>query len=160
MSVHQVACAAKTPPVSTGGAGGEGSTGPRLQSPWVEETPCPRKWQPTPVFLPGKSHGQRSLAGCSQGVSESQLQLSTHGVSFFPVFYVWFSVQCSSVAQSCLTLWDPMNHSTPGLAVHHRLPEFTQTHVHRVSDAIQPSHPQSSHSPPAHNLSQRQSLFQ
>ena len=56
--------------------------------------------------------------------------------------------QFSSVAQSCPTLCDPMNHSTPGLAVHHHLPEFTQTHVHRVSDAIQPSHPLSSPSPP------------
>ena len=51
------------------------------------------------------------------------------------------SVQFSSVAQSCLTLCDPVNHSTPGLPVHHQLPEFTQTHIHRVSDAIQPSHP-------------------
>ena len=54
------------------------------------------------------------------------------------------SVQFSSVAQSCLTLCDPMNRSTPGLSVHHQLPEFTQTHVHRVGDAIQPSHPLSS----------------
>ena len=51
------------------------------------------------------------------------------------------SVQFSSVTQSCLTLRDPMNHSTPGLPVHHQLPEFTQTHIHQVSDAIQPSHP-------------------
>ena len=70
------------------------------------------------------------------------------------------SVQFTSVTQSCLTLCDPMNHSTPGLPVHHQLPEFTQTHVHRVSDAIQPSHPQSSPSPPAPNPSQHQSLFQ
>ena len=70
------------------------------------------------------------------------------------------SVQFSSVAQSCLTLCDPMNHSTPGLPVHHQLPELTQTHVHRVSDAIQPSHPLSSPSPPAPNPSQHQSLFQ
>ena len=62
------------------------------------------------------------------------------------------SVQFSSVTQSCLTLWDPMNRSTPGLPVHHQLPEFTQTHVHRVSDAIQPSHPLSSPSPPAPNM--------
>ena len=66
----------------------------------------------------------------------------------------------SSVAQSCPTLCDPMNRSTPGLPVHHHLPEFTQTHVHRVSDAIQPSHPRSSPSPPAPNPSQHQSLFQ
>ena len=65
-----------------------------------------------------------------------------------------YSVQFSSVAQSCLTLWDPMNCSTPGLPVHHQLPEFTQTHVHRVSDAIQPSHPLSSPSPPAPDPSQ------
>ena len=70
------------------------------------------------------------------------------------------SVQFSSVAQSCPTLCDPMNCSTPGLPVHHQLPEFTQTHVHRVSDAIQPSHPRSSPSPPALNPSQHQSLFQ
>ena len=70
------------------------------------------------------------------------------------------SVQFSSVTQSCLTLYDPMNHSTPGLPVHHHLPEFTQTHVHRVRDAIQPSLPQSSPSPPAPNPSQHQSFFQ
>ena len=70
------------------------------------------------------------------------------------------SVQFSSVTQSCPTLCDPMNHSTPGLPVHHQLPEFTQTHVHRVGDAIQPSHPLSSPSPPAPNPSQHQSLFQ
>ena len=57
----------------------------------------------------------------------------------------------SLVAQSCLTLCDPMNRSTPGLPAHHQLPEFTQTHVHQVSDAIQPSHPLSSPSPPAPN---------
>ena len=70
------------------------------------------------------------------------------------------SVQFSSVAQSCPTLCDSMNRSTPGLPVHHQLPEFTQTHVRRVRDAIQPSHPGSSPSPPAPNLSQHQSLFQ
>ena len=68
--------------------------------------------------------------------------------------------QFSSVAQSSQTLCDPMNYSTPGLPVHHQLPEFTETHVHRVSDAIQPSHPMSSPSPPAPNPSQHQSLFQ
>ena len=69
-------------------------------------------------------------------------------------------IQFSSVAQSCPTLCDPMNRSTPGLPVHHQHPEFTQTHVHRVSDAIQPSHPLLSPSPPVLNLSQRQGLFQ
>ena len=71
---------------------------------------------------------------------------------------VFSSVQL--VAQSCPTLCNPMNCSMPGLPVHHQLPEFTQTHVHRVSDASQPSHPLSSSSPPAPNPSQHQSLFQ
>ena len=70
------------------------------------------------------------------------------------------SAQFSSVTQSCPTLCDSTNRSTPGLPVHHHLQEFTQTHVHRVSDAIQPSHPLSSPSPPAPNPSQHQSLFQ
>ena len=71
-----------------------------------------------------------------------------------------YYLQFSAVAQSCPTLCDPMNCSTPGLPVHHHLPEFTETHVHRVGDAIQPSHPLSSPSPPAPNPSQHQSLFQ
>ena len=70
------------------------------------------------------------------------------------------SVQFSSVAQSCPTPCDPRNRSTPGLPVHHQLPEFTQTHVQWVGDAIQPSHPRSSPFPPALNPSQHQSLFQ
>ena len=91
----------------------------------------------------------------------------------FQTFFTWlcymFSLiilpkvniyQFSSVAQLCLTLCDPMNHSRPGLPVHHQLLEFTQTHVHWVSDAIQPSRPLSSPSPPTFNLSQHQSLFQ
>ena len=69
-------------------------------------------------------------------------------------------VQFSSVTQSCPTLCDPMNCSTPGLPVHHKLPEFTQTHVHWVGDAIQPSYPLSSPSPLAPNPSQHQRLFQ
>ena len=71
---------------------------------------------------------------------------------------IFSSVQLSSVAQSCLTLCYPMNRSTPGLPVHHQLPESTQTHVHWVSDAIQPSHPLSSTSP-ALNRFQHQGLF-
>ena len=67
--------------------------------------------------------------------------------------------QFSSVAQSYPTLCDPMDCSTPGLPVHHQLPELTKTHVHRESDANQPSHPLSSPSPPAFNLSQHQGLF-
>ena len=69
------------------------------------------------------------------------------------------SVQFSSVAQSCLTLCDPMNRSTPGFPVHHQLPEFTQTHAHWVGDATQPSHSLSSPSPPAPNPSQHQGFF-
>ena len=68
--------------------------------------------------------------------------------------------QFSSVTQSCPTLCDPMNRSSPGLPVHHQLLEFTQTHVHQVGDAIQPFHPLSSPPPPAPNPSQHQSLFQ
>ena len=71
-----------------------------------------------------------------------------------------YSVQFSSVTQSCLTLYDPMNHSTSGFPVHDQLPEFTQTHVHRVGDAIQPSHPLSSPYPPAPNPSQHHDIFQ
>ena len=67
--------------------------------------------------------------------------------------------QFSSVAQSCPTFCDPMDCSTSGFTVHHQHPEFAQTHVHRVGDAIQPSHPLSSHFPPAFNLSQHYHLF-
>ena len=81
-------------------------------------------------------------------------------ITCLPIDGLHLEHQIRSVAQSCPTLCDPMNRSTPGLPVHHQLPEFTQTHVHRVSDAIQPSHPLSSPSPPAPNPSQHQSLFQ
>ena len=83
---------------------------------WVGKIPWSRKWHPTPVWLSEKFHGQRSLVG------------------YCPLDH-------NSVGQSCPTLCDPMNCSTPGLPVHHQLPEFTQTRVHRVSDDIQPSHP-------------------
>ena len=114
-----------------------------------------RQWQPTPVLLPGKSHGWRSLVGCSPwGHEESDMTERLH-------FHFSLScIQFSSVTKLSLTLCDPMNRSTPGLPVHHQLPEFTQTHVHRVSDAIQPSHPLLSPSPPALNPSQHQRLFQ
>ena len=73
---------------------------------------------------------------------------------------LFFLSQFNSVTQSCPTLCDPMNRSMPGLPVHHQLLEFTQTYVHWVGDAIQPSHPLSSPSPPAPNSSQHQGLFQ
>ena len=76
------------------------------------------------------------------------------------IYTMEYSVQFSLVAQSCPTLCDPMNRSMPGLPVHHQLSEFTQTHVHLVGDAIQPSHPLSSPSPPVPNSSQHQGLFQ
>ena len=79
--------------------------------------------------------------------------------SHLALLYASPSVQFSSVIQLCLTLCDPMDSSTPGLPVHHQLSEFTQTRVHWVSDSIQPSHPLSSPSPPAFNLSQHQGLF-
>ena len=92
-------------------------------------------------------------------------------ITKFPLWYLFkcfsfsatdisFSLtQFSSVAQSCPTLCSPMNRSTPGLPVHHQLPESTQTHVHQVGDAIQPSHPLLCPSPPVLNLSQHQGLF-
>ena len=79
---------------------------------------------------------------------------------YFCICLSIYTYQFSSVTQSCLTLCEPMNRSTPGLPVHHQLLESTQTHVHWVSDAIQPSHHPSSPSPPALNLSQHQGLFQ
>ena len=77
-----------------------------------------------------------------------------------PITHIQLGPQLSSVAQSCLTICDPTDCSTPGLPVHHQLPEFTQTHVHWVGGAIQTSHPQSSPSPPVFNLSQHEGLFQ
>ena len=71
----------------------------------------------------------------------STLLTASHSKLAYIVISIFSLVQFSSVAQSCPTLCDPMNRSTPGLPVHHQLPEFIQTNVHRVSDAIQPSHP-------------------
>ena len=81
-------------------------------------------------------------------------------VHTFSILFTISSVQFSLVFQLCLTLYDPMNRSTPSLPVYHQLPESTQTHVHRVDDAIQPSHPLLSPSPPALNLPWHQGLFQ
>ena len=100
------------------------------------------------------------LKGCSLSVPSQWSPMSASALASLKSLSKAASVQFSSVAQSCPTLCDPMNRSTPGLPVHHQLLEFTQTHVHRVGDAIQPSHPLSSPSPPAPNPSQHQSLFQ
>ena len=79
---------------------------------------------------------------------------------FLTLLFLWLSnIQFSSAAHLCPTICDPMDCSMPGLPVHHQLPEFTHTHVHRVGDAIQPCHPLLSPSPPALNLSQHQGLF-
>ena len=111
---------------------------------------------PTQGLNPGLLHCRKILYHLSHQGSLNCCIPATIYIAF-----TLYSVQFSrSVAQSCLTLCDPMNYSTPGLLVHHQLPEFTQTHVHRVGDAIQPSHPLWSPSPPAPNPSQHQSLFQ
>ena len=113
-------------------------------------------WSGLPFHPPGHLlHQGRNL--CLLYWQVDSLPLSHQGS---PILVSYKQLQFSSVAQSCPTLCDPMNHSTPGLLVYHQLPEFTQTHVHQVSDAIQPSHPLSSSSPPALNPSQHQSLFQ
>ena len=96
----------------------------------------------------------RFLLGFSKNYSTQPWILDCNDIVFGVLF------QFSSVVQSCLTLCDPMNRSTPGLPVHHQLPEFTQTQVHQVCDAIQPSHPLLSPSSPAPNPSQHQGLFQ
>ena len=105
-------------------------------------------WCPVEPSPPAPSPGHIPSPISPAGFSRRRLAAHSH-----------CSVQFSSV-QSCPTLCDPVNHSTPGLPVHHQLPEFTQTPVHLVSDTIQPSHPRSSPSPPAPNPSQHQSLFQ
>ena len=97
---------------------------------------------PSPGYLP------------DPGMEPASPALQTHSLA------VSYSVQFSSVARSCLTLCNPINCSSPGLPVHHQLLEFTQTNFHRVGDAIQPSHPLSSPSPPALNLSKHRGLFQ
>ena len=107
----------------------------------MSDSSPPHGLQPTRLLCPWDFPGKSTGVGCH--------------------CLLWInSYQFSSVAQSCPILCDLMNRSTPGLPVHHHLPEFTQTHIHRVSDAIQPSHPLASSSPPAPNPSQHQSLFQ
>ena len=127
-------------------------------------SPCPHS--PSPFHLPAPSYlptPSTSLSFTSLTLTSlvpippctpTKKQQSTKGIN------ILISQSVSSATQSYPTLCDPMNRSTPGLPVHYQLPEFTQTHVHRVGDAIQPSHPLSSPSLPAPNLSQHQGLFQ
>ena len=96
--------------------------------------------------------GREARHAAVHGVAKSQTRISD--------WTDWMMLQFSSVAHLCPILCNPMNHNTPGLPVHPQLPKFTHTHVHLVGDAIQPSHPLSSPSPPALNLSQHQGLFQ
>ena len=114
----------------------------------------------SPGYLPdpGIEPGSPTLQADSL-LSELPGKPSYVYVCMYMYAYLCLLHQIRSVAQSCPTLCNPMNGSTPGLPVHHQLLEFTQTHVHRVSDAIQPSHPLSSPSPPAPNPSQYQSLL-
>ena len=138
---------------------------------------CPTLCDPMDCSLPGSSvHGifQARNTGVSshfflQGIFPTQglnpcflclLHWQAESLPLVPPGEPTGISQFSSVAQLCPTLCDPMNRSTPGLPVHHQLLEFTQTHVHQVGDAIQPSHPLSSPFPPAPNPSQHQSLFQ
>ena len=114
------------------------------------------------LYSSHNSLGQNTGVGAfsfSRGSSQPRdwTQVSQIADGFFTS---WATVQFSSVTQSCPTLCNLMNCSTPGLPIHHQFPEFTHTHVHRVSDAILPSHPLLSPSPPPPNPSQHQSLFQ
>ena len=143
----------------------------------------PQRRQPTRLRRPWDSLGKNTEVGCHfllqcmKVKSESEVALScltlsdpmdcslpgssVHGI-FQERVLEWGAIDfalSSVVAQSCLTLCDPMNCSMPGPLVHHQLPEFTQTHVHWVGDAIQSSHPLLSPSPPTFNLSQHQGLF-
>ena len=144
---------------------------------------CPTLWDPMDCSPPGSSvHGilQASILewvaipSSRDSQPRDWTQISHIAGGFFTlwatrealIIYIlqqlfhFIVVRFSSVTQSCSTLCDPMNCSTPGLPLLHHLPEFTQTHVHQVRDAIQPSHPRLSPSPPAPNPSQHQSLFQ
>ena len=133
----------------------------------VPDPQRPHGLQPTRLLRPWDFPGKSTGVGChcpdltwpsimiiSPTITVLQLQFPPQ----FSSVQSW-TVQFSSVAQSCLTLCDPMGCNTPGLPVYHQLPELTQTHIHWVGDDIQPSHPLSSSSPPTSNLSQHQDLF-
>ena len=132
------------------------NAGDLVSVPGLRRSPGEGNGIPTPVFLPRESHRQRATVHENE---KSWTRLSNSHFERKKKTEI-STVQFSSVTHLCPTLCDPMNCSTPGLPVHHQLPEFTQTQVHRVGDAIQPSHPLPSPSPPAPNPSQHQSLFQ
>ena len=146
-----------------GNVDGNNETGKR-KMPYLHflNTPPYNSPQPLTVPLPGVEYrnpggwGRERMQRWKGQVIETfwgPLKDSVFSLSFSSV---WFS----SIAQSCLTLCNPMDYSTPGFPVHHQLRELDQTHVHQVGDAIQPSHPLSSPSPPAFNLSQHHGLLQ
>ena len=144
MSVPRMITCSLVPPIAHPLTGVDTANGSQQHS-------CLAHWEPQ-----GSRSSQLKMVLLIDPTTCPTLSLST---ALLPRVQI-FLVQFSSVAQSCPTLCGPMNRSMPGLPVHHQLPEFTQTHVHRVSDAIQPSHPLESPSPPAPNPSQHQSLFQ
>ena len=143
---------------------------PEVQDPWKFENQELASWHLCAFLLrqllPEDTKARASWNEAKHQVVNRQFSHplsfpSEHGqLNLSELLFQFSSVQFISVAQSCPTLCDPMNRSTPGLPVHHQLPEFTETHVHRVGDAIQPSYPLLFPSPPDPNPSQHQSLFQ
>ena len=123
----------------------------------------PRFWEVlwTILIFTTNVKGNGELCRCLQSVQRAWPSLLSEWMNEFVdnSYPPHTLVQFNSVTQLCPTLCNPMDCSTPGLPVHHQLPKFTQTHVHWISDAIQPSHPLSSPSPPTFNLSQHQGLF-
>ena len=115
---------------------------------------------PSPEDLPDPGIEPKSPALRADALTSEKPLADYLAIDVANISWVIICIHFSSVAQSCLTLCDLMDCSTPGLPVHHQLPELAQSYVHRVGDTIQPSHPLSSPSPPAFNLSQHQGLFQ
>ena len=149
----------KNPPANAGDTGDTGSI------PGSGRSSAGGNGNPLQYSCLKNSMGRGAWWAIVHGVAKSWTRLSTHTHARYLLVLIHIdiqvsSVQFSSIAQSCPTLCNPMKCSTPGLPVHHQLPEFTQTQIHQVSDAIQPSHPLLSPSPPAPNPSQHQSLFQ
>ena len=128
--------------------------------PFLSPVAPPSPYRVASSGAPGKAGTHRPHFCLLTPLPSASLLPHTDNLTCMPMTLVALSVQFSSVAQSCLTLYDPINCGTPGLPVHHQLPGFTQTHIRRVGDAIQPSHPLLSPSPLAPSPSQHQSLFQ